>query len=304
MIGKIILAIALFLLLFQGAAGAEQKIVALQSIRIAPYERAVEGFKSVCAARIKRFVISELEGAGVAGAIYGIKPDMVLAIGMGALSKARAIKGIPVVYLMVLNPQSIVSGEKNITGVSMNIPPGTQLSILHKSLPEVRRIGLLYDPERTGPFVRAARNAAGRIGLRLIAMEVHSSREVPSSLYGLRGQIDIFWMLPDLTVITPETVELLLNLSLEYNMPILTFSEKYVELGALLSIGIDAFDIGCQAGEVANAILSGRNVTGMKQIDARREVISVNIKVARKLGIEIDEKIIGNAKVVNRGEMK
>jgi putative tryptophan/tyrosine transport system substrate-binding protein len=229
-IRKIIL-IVIFLIFFQGAAEAEQTVVALQSIRVAPYEHAVEGFTSVCGATMKRLVISELKGAEVAGTIYGINPDIVLAIGMDALLKVKAIKNIPVVYLMVLNPQSIFSGENNITGVSMNIPPDKQLHTLRETLPGMKRIGLLYDPKQTGSLVRAARNAAGRIGIKILAMEVHSPREVPSSLHAMRGKIDIFWMLPDLTVITPETLELFLLLSLEDRIPILTFSEKYVELG-------------------------------------------------------------------------
>ena len=37
---------------------------------------------------------------------------------------------------------------------------------------------------------------------------------------------------------------------LENKIPILTFAEKYVEIGALISIGIDVFDMGRQAGEI------------------------------------------------------
>jgi len=299
-----ILSIALFLILFQGTAEAEQKIVAVQSIGVAPYEQAVEGFKSVCGAEIERIVISELEGADAAAEISGIKPDMVLAIGMEALSKVKAIKDIPIVYLMVLNPRSLLSGEKNIAGVSMKISADKQLHILRDALPEVKRTGLLYDPKQTGAFTKEAQNAAGRIGIKVVATEVHSSMEVPSSLDAMGGVIDMFWMLPDLTVITPETVEHFLVFSLENKIPILTFSEKYVEMGALLSIGIDAFDIGYQAGEMANAILSGRPVRSIKPVDARREVISINLKVARKLGIKIDEKIVGKARVVNREEIR
>jgi putative ABC transport system substrate-binding protein len=294
-----ILSIVLFFILFQGVAEAEQAIVAVQSIRVAPYEQAFEGFQSVCSARITRLVISELKGADVAEAISGIRPDMVLAIGMDALSRVKAIKKIPVVYLMVLNPQSILYREGNITGVDMNIPPDTQLGILREALPGVKSVGLLYDPKRTGLFVKAARNAARRIGIDVVAMEVHHPREVPSALNAMRGTIDIFWMLPDLTVVTPETVELFLMLSLEDTIPILTFSQKYVELGALLSIGIDAFDIGRQAGEMANPILSGRNTGDIQPVDARKAVISVNLKVAQKLGIVIDTKIVRKARVVH-----
>jgi putative ABC transport system substrate-binding protein len=299
-----IISMVIFLILFQGTGEAEEKIVAVQSIGVAPYEQAVEGFRRVCGAEVKRLVISELERADVAAEIDETRPDMVLAIGMEALSKVKVIKEIPIVYLMVLNPRSLLSGENNITGVSMNISADKQLRILRDALPGVKKIGLLYDQKQTGPFARSARNAAGRIGIKVVATEVHSPREVPSSLDAMGGAIDMFWMLPDLTVITPATVEHFLVFSLENKIPILTFSEKYVELGALLSIGIDAFDIGCQAGEMANAILSGRPAGSIKPVDARREVVSINLKVARKLGIQIDEKIVAKARVVNREEIQ
>jgi len=287
------------LILCHGVAGAGQEIVAVQSMRVAPYEEAIKGFKSVCDGKIKRLVISELKGADLVERIHEIRLDMVLAVGMDALSRVKRIKNIPVVYLMVLDPQSILSGEKNITGVSMNIPQERQLLALLEALPGMKTIGLLYDPERTGHLAERAREAARRTGIRLIAKEVHSSKRVPPLIREMTGEIDVFWMLPDITVVTPETVEFLLLSSLENKIPILTFSEKYVELGALMSISVDPFDMGCQAGQMAKAILSGRDVMSVQEVEARKAVIWINLKVARKLGITIDEKTIRKARIIN-----
>jgi putative ABC transport system substrate-binding protein len=289
----------IFFMCSHGLSEARQEIVAVQSVRVAPYEQAVKGFQSVCDAKITRLIVSELRDGDVAGRIDEIRPDMVIAIGMDALLRARGIKDIPIVYLMILNSRSIPSGEKNITGVSMYISPETQLLTVLETLPKVKTVGLLYDPQRTGYLVKEARDAARKIGIKLIAKEVHDSKEVPPLVKGMRGKIDIFWMLPDLTVITPETVEFLLLFSLENSTPILSFSEKYVELGALMSIGIDAFDIGRQAGEMAEAILSGKGVMDVKRADASRPVISINLKVAGKLGITIDEGTIRKARVMD-----
>jgi putative ABC transport system substrate-binding protein len=295
----VIVSFLIFFILCHGSSGAAQEIVAVQSIRAAPYEKAIEGFKSVCDAKIKRLVISELEGTDVVEKINEIRPDMVLAIGMDALSMAKRIQNIPVIYLMVLNPRSILSGEKNITGVSMNIPQERQLRAFLEALPDLKTIGLLYDPDRTGYLAENAREAAREIGLNLIAKEVHRSNDVPLLIEDMKGKIDAFWMLPDLTVISPETLEYLLLFSLENTIPILTFAEKYVELGALMSIGIDAFDTGTQAGEMAENILSGRHVKNIQRIDARKAVISINLKVATKLRITVDEKIIRKARIIN-----
>jgi putative ABC transport system substrate-binding protein len=288
-----------FFMCSQSLSEARQEIVAIQSIRVAPYEQALNGFKSVCHANITRLVVSELRDADVAERIDEIRPDMVLAIGMDALSRVRGIKDTPIMYLMVLNSRSIPSGERNITGVSMYLSPETQVLTMLEILPKAKTVGLLYDPQRTGHLVKKARYAAERNGIELIAAEVHDPKEVPPLMEAMRGKIDIFWMLPDLTVITPETLEFLLLFSLENSTPILSFSEKYVELGALMSVGIDAFDIGRQAGEMADAILSGKGVMDIHRADARKAVISINLKVARKLGIIIDEGTIRKARVID-----
>ncbi len=306
---KKLFTILFFLILFPGVSEAGPEIVAIQSIRVEPYEEAIKGFQSVCNARINRIVVSESGGTDVVRKINEIRPDMVLAIGRDALSMVKRIEGIPIVYLMVLNPQSTLSGEKNITGVSMNIPPEKQLMVLLGALPYTKNIGLLYDPNRTAYLVRKAKDAARKIGIKLIAREIHSSRDAPSLIMDMKEKIDVFWMLPDITVITPETVKFLLLFSLENNIPLLAFSEKYVEVGAFMSTDIDAFDMGSQAGEMANKILSGRGVKNVRQVHARKLVVSTNLMIARKLGINLNiamnlgtdnsEKIIREAQMVN-----
>lgn len=109
-------------------------------------------------------------------------------------------------------------------------------------------------------------------------------------------------MLPDLTVITPETVEFPLLFSLENKIPILTFSDKYVESGAFMSVNIDPFDIGRQAGEMAAAVSRSRGIKQARRVEARKGTISINMTVARKLGIDIDEEIIKDARVIGEKE--
>jgi len=287
--------ILLIFLFSNGLAKAGQEIAAVQSIRIPPYEEALKGFKSVCNSKIRRLVLSDMERGGVIKKIDEIRPDMVLAIGMDALSRVKRIKHIPIVYLMALNPQSLPAGNENITGVSMNICQERQLRTFSKCLPHMKHIGLLYDPERTGHLVKKARDAAGRIGITLIAKKVYESRDVPQLIEEMKGKIDAFWMLPDITVITPETLEFLFLFSLENKIPVLTFSDKYLGRGALISIGIDAFDIGIQAGEMTNKLLSGKDAADVHRIDARKATIHINRKIARKLKIHIDKRVIREA---------
>lgn len=296
MVAKTILTL-LLLASLTGSAEAGQRVLAIQSISVAPYEQAIKGFEGAYGSKTKRLLIFKLKGKSVVQTIRDSKPDLVLAVGRDALLSAREIKTIPIVYCMVLNPQSILSGEENISGVSMNLSPKKQLYELSKVLPAVKNLGVLYDPDKTGIFIQGARQAAVLMGVNLVARLVRRSRDVSLLINEMKGKADIFWMLPDTTVITPETVESLLVFSLENNVPILTFSEKYVELGALLSIGIDAFDIGTQAGEMARKMASGTNIKDIPPVDARKALIVLNAEVARKFGITIEQNVITNIKV-------
>jgi len=290
----------LILLLGCQVALAGEKVLVVQSIRVKPYEEAFKGFKKVCSDKPIRLVISELKGKDVEKKIYKLTPDLVVAIGRDALLKVRKIKNIPVLYFMVLHPPFLLSGRESIAGINMNITPRRQLIIFKEALPKLETIGLVYDPKQSGYFVKKARRVARKVGIKLIAGEVHTPREVPSLIRDMKGRIDAFWMLPDTTVVTPETVEFLILFSLENSIPILTFSRKYVELGAFMSIGIDAFDVGVQAGELAKRILSRKGMLKFREFEPRKAVISINLKVAKKLGIRLGKEIIKRAVIVNQ----
>ena len=283
-----------------GVAEAGQRVLVIQSLSVAPYEEAFAGFKSICDAEIAKIVLSSQEKINPSQIIQIHKPELILVIGMDALTKLKEIEDIPIIYMMVLNPQAITFGDKNINGISMTLSPEKQIIAFLEVLPAVKRVGILYNPDRTGNFVKGAVSAANNMGISLVAEKVQSAKEVPSALRNIRNKIDAFWMIPDITVYSPETIEFLFLSLLENQKPIISFSEKYVELGALMSISIDPFDMGNQAGEMAKTILSNNGVKrNAQRIDARKAVILINLKIAKKLGITFDEKVLAKAKVLN-----
>ena len=228
-----------------------------------------------------------MEGTDVVKKVNEISPGIILAVGVDALSIAKTINNIPVVYLMVLDPKSVLGKEKNITGVSMYIPYEKQLMTLMEALPGTQTIGLLYDPDKTGHFVESASHFARQMGIELIAKAIHNTKEAPSAIMELKGKIDVFWMLPDVTVISTETVEFLLLFSIENTIPIFTFSEKYVQMGAFMSMDIDAFDMGKQAGEMVQSAQGGKDLINIPPVYARKAVVSTNLIVAKKIGISL-----------------
>jgi putative tryptophan/tyrosine transport system substrate-binding protein len=297
-VAKYFISLVLILTILYPAAEAGQEILVLQSLRVPPYEKALSGFRSVCDAPSRELVLSETTQQSLNEVLSESGLSMILAIGMDALSKAKGIEKVPIVYLMVLNPMPLVSGEKNISGVSMSISPEKQLSALNELLPEVNHVGIVYDPARTGKFVEEAEEAAKKLNISLVSKKITSPKQVAATITALKGQINAFWMIPDITVFSPETAEFLLLFSLQNRIPVMTFSEKYVELGALFSVSIDPYDVGIEAGEMARQIISGNGARNPQHIEPRKGVITINTAVAKKMGITIDEKVMKKARII------
>jgi len=293
----ILTSLLLSIVILCGLAAGSQDIIVIQSIQIKPYSEAFKGFKDSCDYTIsRRIILSSIEN-NILDTINKLKPDMVLAIGLDALSTVKEIKEIPIVYLMVPNPQQILSGEENIKGVSMFISAERQLDTFQDILPDIKKIGVLFDPNKTGNFISDAKHAAAECQIGLIAREVFSPKEIPSKINELKKDIEAFWVIPDTTIVTPEMAEYILFISIEDKIPIFTFSEKYVEIGAFVSLNLDVFDMGRQAGEIAEKILSKRQIKNISNSDARKMSLSINLKVAKKLGLNINPEILGKAKI-------
>lgn len=277
----------LLLISFSIPALADGEILVLQSAKMLIYEDALNGFINVNSHKIKRVVRSDLKPFNLTEAIKKTHPPLILAIGYDALMKVRDIRDIPVVYMMVTAPQSILTHDENFYGISVNILPAKQLEAYIKAIPELNNIGLIYNPGNTGELVEKALNAAEKNSIQLIVRKATKANDVPSVLNDMSDKIGAFWMLFDSTLITSESIELLLITSMEKKIPILTFSDKYLEMGALMSAASDPQDMGRQAGELAQRIIAGDNNVDEKIIFARKAVITFNKKVAKKLGIDL-----------------
>jgi len=297
---KIYFILAFCVVLFCGAGEASpQEILVVQSMRIKPYMEAVEGFRAALNGKARDMSYVVRDTAEAADYMRGGRPDLILAVGMEALRHVKKYSRIPIVYMMVLNPYAALDGEPNVTGVGMTISPEKQLAQIRRILPGARRIALLYDPGKSGTFARRAQAAARELQLEIAAREVAHARDVPEALKSLKGAADAILLIPDTTVLTRETTELIMLFSVENALPVCAFSSKYLEMGALMSMDVSASDMGRQAGLLAARILSGTRVDVPPPVDADNPVITVNGTVARKLGIHLSDEVRARAKVIN-----
>jgi len=299
MIGKQTVFAALVLCLLSGGiASAETlRVVALKSSDIPPYNEVVEGFKKTCGCTLAEITPEDHESdAALQGRVLASNPGLILTVGLDALSRALRIKEVPVVYSMVSNPVLPDKGGRSIAGVSMNIPPEKFLEAITGLFPSAKRIGVVYDPKNSDPFMHEAERQAKSRGVQLVMVQVHRPAEVPSAIDGLRGLIDLLWMVPDATAVNAEAFKHMLGFSFRTSIPVFAFAKKYVEMGAAAGLHAASYDIGRQAGE---SVLRGLPGSGPSVRMAPRDAaLVVNRKILDKLGTPVNDQVLKRAEHV------
>jgi len=276
-LASLILACAM---LFPSLAMAYDVLV-VQSKHDPAYEEVLRGFRAAFRHTERVVVLSDYAEVDVFRIVREERPGLVLALGDSALTAAKKVRQTPVIAVMSLSITNPNVAQPNLTGIGMYIHPENYMDIFRKL--KVRRIGVIYNPARSGWYLRQARQPAKQAGVELILREVHNPKETLSKLSGLAGQVDALWMLPDTVAVTRETAEAYFNFSQEQRVPVVSFASAYLGLGAAAVLEIRRIELGRQAGAMAVSLL--KSLAGTDEIDyPDKVVIKTNQSVLKNLG--------------------
>lgn len=282
----------LFLLTsLSGIAGATE-IAVLKSSGLPYYEQAVIGFKAGLppTTSVKEYNLNGQlpEGREIARALRASPPDLIFAVGLkAAMATKLEIFDQPVVFCMVLNPETHGLPAPNMTGIAVRLPAETQLTALRSAIPHRTRVGVLYDEDHSGDFIRQAHRAAKQQGLELLAVPVRRQEEIPHAVRALLPKIDVLWLIQDQTVVSESAIPFFLESTLDAKVPLFTFSSTLVQQGALGALVLDPWTVGQQAAHIALSRLTGRSAsTGLLQTPERPQ-LALNVKSAEHLGLAL-----------------
>lgn len=276
------------------AAGVE--IAILKSSDLKAYNDAIEGFKATApggTTYTEYDLRGDLErGKQLARKIRASDTGLVVAVGLkAALAAKLEIVDVPVLYMMILDPLKHRLTADNMTGVLLEIPTDRQFKIMRTFLPTLRRIGMMYDPDKTAPKLKEAASRAPAYEFQLQGFPVEHEKEVPQQLRALLSESEALWLVPDSTVLTDESIRFILESALAKHIPLIGFSSEFTRLGALLSLSIDYGEAGRETGQLAKRILNGDQQLPLKPVSVKRIRITVNQKTARYLGITIPKEL-------------
>jgi len=280
------------------SAHAAPTVIAIKSKDIRPYDEALDGFRHTCAATMAAYTLQNGESSEqeILSAVAKSRPTLIHVIGSPALRfAADNFEGIPIVFSLVVDPATVVGERKRLAGSTLKIPPGDQFEALLRIAPQVKKIGVVYDPSKTGQLVKEAVEDVRRLGLKLELVSRPVGGDVPAAWKEIQGDIDAIWMVPDTTAVTDKSFKYMLSISSRRNLPLLAVSGKYVSKGALLALTADYRDSGKQAGAVANRVLNGENIDAVRYATVSSPKLTLNLGTARLIGLNVPKEVVDKA---------
>jgi putative ABC transport system substrate-binding protein len=129
------------------------------------------------------------------------RPALILAMTTGvAQASIRGItdKSIPIVFAAVVDPvvasivPSFARGSETHTGASMMPDFDASIGFLRRLLPDVRRIGTLFNPgeDNDKTNIDLLTRASAKAGLELVTVGVDQQGDIPVRITTLRGRVD------------------------------------------------------------------------------------------------------------------
>jgi len=233
------------------------------------------------------------------------KKDVIYAIATPASQAvAKETQAIPIIFNAVTDPvkaglvKSIESSGNNVTGVSDFIPVRSQIDLLLKIAPKIKKLGIIYNAgeDNARVLVDITRGVAKELKLDLVEATVTNSSEVFAATQTLVGRVDGIYTIQDNTVIS--ALESVLKVANKNQIPVLVPGVPSVERGGLATVGTSYYNLGKIAGEQALRIFKGIKPSEIPVSYAKNFDIYLNQKTADEIGIKLPEDLVKQAKQV------
>ncbi len=244
--------------------------------------------------------------AELARDVVNTHPDLILAVG-GRLSLdfKMATKTIPIVT-MIIDPiamglvASIARPGGNITGVTiaggLEII-GKRMGLLVEAVPKLSTVGYLASrPFWEDPRGAAVREAAKQAGISLspVMLSAFDEAEYQRVFRSMEQDRAAAFMVSD----EPEhrtNLATIVELAAKTRIPAIYSYRDFVEAGGLMAYSIDLVDTFRRVANLIDKILKGANPGDIPFYQPTKFELSINLKTAKALGLEMPAMLLGRA---------
>ena len=241
-------------------------------------------------------------------AILAVLPNVdILVIGgtVGGVAAKSVTSDIPVVFISVGAPvdiglvKSLAKPGGNMTGITFEAAEETyakRLQLLAEIVPGVSRVavlGAVGDPNV--PFAMVSlKQFAPRLGISLIPIEFSSADGLKSAFDQMR-QAQAQALLVVTGVLTYVSIKETVDLALVHRLPSCHGLKEAVAAGGLISLGPDLISMGRQGARLVDKIIRGEAAMDIPVEQPNQYRMSINLKTAKALGLEVPAMLLAGA---------
>jgi ABC-type uncharacterized transport system substrate-binding protein len=217
-----------------------------------------------------------------------------------ALAAKQATSTIPIVMGGAGDPvatglvANLARPGGNVTGQSSGGAEVASKSVelIREVIPAVRRVGVLADDTDpfSAPYVAQVGQAARSAGLEADAVMIRSGQPPEPAFESLTGK-RVDGLLIQGSIARKE----LLDLAIQHRLPSLTSTRLGPPLGALMSYSSDYIALARQSAVYIDKILKGAKPADLPVAFPTKFLLSINLKTAKALGLEIPPTLLARA---------
>ena len=228
------------------------------------------------------------------------KVDMIYAIATStAQSAAQSTMELPIVFSAITDPESAGLIKQNVTGISDRVDIKQQLELLVKLDKNIKKIGVIYNSSEQNSKIQVEdlKKAAGELGLTITEKSITQVSEIPQASEALVRESDALYLPTDNLVAS--VVNLITDKATAGKKIVFGAEAAHVKGGALITQGIDYYEMGKEAGKIAIEILKeGKKPSEIPYKKMALNDIVINGKTLKTLGITLPEEIKASGKII------
>ena len=230
-----------------------------------------------------------------------VAPGSVIA----ALAAKAATKTIPIVFETGVDPvgaglvKSMSRPEGNITGItSLNahVSP-KRLELMHELFPKAKRFAVLVNPANHANLdmtMKGSEGPARALGLQLHFLNASTEPEIESAFEKLT-QLEVGGFIIAADIFFNSRAQQFAALTLKHGVPAVHSVRDFAVAGGLVSYGGNIRDSHRQAGIYTGRVLKGEKPANLPVQQVTKVELTINLKTAKALGINIPNTLIGRA---------
>jgi len=182
--------------------------------------------------------------------------DLVITMGKPATRMiARELQDVPIFYSLGRAEMDDDRLREGVLSLVMPPSPKLKLQALKALAPNIKRVGFLATRHRLDDIREPTVLAAQELGLQIKFYYVQRPYDVPVGLRTAIQEMDAIIFIEDRVAINADTVEYILQLTLENQVPTLVDSDRLVDRGMLAALTIDPKRLGEKLGKAIEKYL-------------------------------------------------